>query len=274
MQPVTGLNTENEINAPPFFCYTVSMDIISWNVNGIRAIEKKGFSKWLEKESPEIMCLQETKAHPGQLDEKLRSPDGYHSFFSSAEKKGYSGTAVFSKTLPEKIEHGIGIPEMDNEGRILILHYTDFSLFNCYFPNGKSSEERLDYKMRFYNAVYDHICSSDRLFIVCGDVNTAHKEIDLARPGPNSDRSGFLPIERAWIDKFTSSDYVDVFRYFHKDPEKYTWWDYKTRARERNTGWRIDYFFAHNKLMDRIKDCIHMDSVTGSDHCPVKLIMS
>ncbi len=248
------------------------MRILSWNVNGIRAAYKKGFLDWLKKENPDILCIQETKAHPDQLTDDLRNPEGYESYFSSAEKKGYSGVAIYTKQKPKKIEHGFGIKKFDSEGRILVAEYPKFVLMSIYYPNGKASAERLKYKMEFYDAFLkftNKLKKQGKNIIVCGDVNTAHKEIDIARPKENEKISGFLPEERAWIDKFLSDGYVDTFRMFNNEPDNYTWWDMITRARDRNVGWRIDYFYVNEKYKKNVKDAFILADVMGSDHCPI-----
>lgn len=250
------------------------LKIISWNVNGLRAINKKGFSKWLIKESPDILCVQEIKANEEQLPTKLRNIEGYKSYFASSCRKGLDGVGVYTKIEPESVQAGLGIKRFDKEGRVQIVDYADFVLFNVYFPNGKASNQRLKYKMDFYNAFLkyvDKVKNKGRNIIICGDVNTAHKEIDLARPGPNSGISGFLPKERAWIDKFIDRGYVDTFRMFDQQGENYTYWDYKSRARERNVGWRIDYFFVNKKFKKNVKDSCILPNVMGSDHCPIGL---
>ncbi len=246
--------------------------ILSWNVNGIRAVHKKGMLLPLFESKPYILCLQETKAAEDQLTKELRYINGYRSYFSSAQKKGYSGVCLYSEEEPNKIETGFGNKEFDSEGRILIAHYDEFILFNIYFPNGKASPDRLDFKMSFYNAFMefcDRLKDSGKNIIICGDVNTAHAEIDLARPKENEDTSGFLPQERAWIDKFISHGYTDTFRMFVKEGGHYSWWDYKTAARERNIGWRIDYFFVSDTFKDKIKSAFILKDVMGSDHCPI-----
>ena len=248
--------------------------ILSWNVNGIRASHKKGLLDWFKKENPDILCLQETKAHPDQLVEELKNVNGYESYFSSAEKKGYSGVVTYTKIKPANVQNGLGIKKFDSEGRFIITEFDEFTLFNIYFPNGKASEERLQYKMDFYDAFLKHckkLLKQGKKVVVCGDVNTAHKEIDLARPKENSETSGFLPEEREWIDKFLAAGFLDTFRMFNQEPEQYTWWDMVTRARERNVGWRIDYFYISENLKDKITSAsIHQD-VMGSDHCPVEI---
>lgn len=252
------------------------MRIISWNVNGIRAIAKKGFLEWLEKESPDILCIQETKAHPEQLTKKMLGPGEYTSAFSSAERKGYSGVALYFKEKPEKIEHGFGIQKFDAEGRIIIAHYPQFVLYNIYYPNGKQNKERLQYKLDFYDAFLEHaneLKNHGKNLIITGDVNTAHQEIDLARPKENENSSGFLPVEREWMSTFLAQGYIDVFRNLYPEKVEYSWWDYKTRARERNVGWRIDYFFVTADFMKSVDDCSHLHDVMGSDHCPVSLLL-
>ena len=248
------------------------LKILSWNVNGIRAIHKKGFLDWFAEISPDMLCIQETKARREQLPEELIEVAGYSVYFAEAEKKGYSGVAIYSKMKPKNVSIGFGIAEFDSEGRTIIAEYNGFTLCNIYFPNGKMSPERLRYKMDFYDAFLEHI--EDRRdngenIVVCGDVNTAHKEIDLARPKANEKNSGFLPEERAWIDKLIETGYVDTFRMFNERPENYTWWDYKTRARQRNVGWRIDYFFVNSEFAPNVKSAFILNEVTGSDHCPI-----
>ncbi len=246
--------------------------ILSWNVNGIRAAYKKGLLDWFKKEKPDILCIQETKAMKEQLTDDLLNVDGYKSFFSSAEKKGYSGTATYTKVNPVKVSNGIGIQKFDSEGRFLVTEFDEFVLFNIYFPNGKAKKERLQYKMDFYDAFLKHLkklLKQDKKIVVCGDVNTAHKEIDLARPKPNEKISGFLPEEREWIDKLLEAGFIDTFRKFNQKPEQYTWWDMMTRARDRNVGWRIDYFFISDNLKDNLKNAFILPEVMGSDHCPV-----
>jgi len=246
--------------------------LLSWNVNGIRAIHRKGFLDWLAEDSPDILCLQETKAMKEQLAEELINADGYQSYFSSAEKKGYSGTATYTKIKPVKIENGIGIKKFDSEGRFLVTEFENFILFNVYFPNGKASPERLKYKMDFYSAFLKHLkklSKQGKKIVVCGDVNTAHREIDLARAKENQKTSGFLPEERAWIDKLIKAGFIDTFRVFNDEPGNYSWWNMVTRARERNVGWRIDYFFISDNLSSNLKSAFILPGVMGSDHCPV-----
>ena len=246
--------------------------ILCWNVNGIRAVYKKGFLDWFAKEKPDILCLQETKATMEQLPPDLKEVAGYQAFSSSAEKKGYSGVLLYTKEKPKSIKAGLGIERFDSEGRILIAEYPAFFVFNVYFPNGKASQERLRFKMDFYDAFLEYadaLKKKGKRLVICGDVNTAHKEMDLARPKENEKVSGFLPEERAWIDKFIAHGYVDTFRTFNREPGRYTWWDLKTRARERNVGWRIDYFFVSDNLKKNLKSSFILPNVMGSDHCPI-----
>jgi len=249
-----------------------SYTFLSWNVNGIRAAAKKGFLEWFKSEDPDILCLQETKAWEEQLDESLTNVEGYHAYFAEAYKKGYSGVVTYTKEKPISVKKGFGIEMFDSEGRIVITEYEKFVLFNIYFPNGKKNAERLKYKMDFYEAFQKYaldLKKKDKKIIVCGDVNTAHKEIDLARPKANETVSGFLPEERAWMDRFFDAGFIDTLRMFNDKPEVYTWWDVFTRSRERNVGWRIDYFFISENLKKNITDAFTMPEVMGSDHCPV-----
>ncbi len=251
------------------------MKLYSWNTNGIRAAARHGMLDWLQKTSPDILCVQETKvSDPEQtLSREILAPPGYTTFWNwPKEKKGYSGVAVFSKTEPLSVEKGLGSSDLDTEGRTIIAQYSSFTLLNIYFPNGKQSPQRLDYKMKFYDAFLDvcrNLKKKKRNLIMCGDYNTAHKEIDLSHPKANEDVSGFLPQERAWLDSYSSHGFHDTLRMFHKEPNLYTWWDVKTRARERNVGWRIDYIFVCNDLKPVVKDAFIAPEVLGSDHCPI-----
>jgi exodeoxyribonuclease III len=249
------------------------MRMLCWNVDGLRSALKKGFMAWFLKESPDVLCLQETRLGGDELPEALQYIEGYNCFYSNhSTKKGYSGVAIFTKKKPLKVEKGFGIPRFDDEGRTLVADYGSFVLMNIYFPNGKASEERLKYKMEFYDAFLDY---ADRLqkegkgVIVCGDVNTAHTELDIARPKDNAKRSGFLPMERAWMDKLESHGYVDTYRVFEKEGGHYTYWDMRTGARERNVGWRIDYFYISKDLLPHLKKAFIESDVQGSDHCPI-----
>jgi exodeoxyribonuclease-3 len=249
-----------------------SKKFLSWNVNGIRAIEKKGFKDWLLKTAPDIIGLQETKAAPGQVPQSLQNIEGYHAYFSAPQRKGYSGVGVYCKEKPREVSYYLGAEEFDAEGRFILLTYPEFYFITCYFPNGGQGEHRIDYKLRYYDA-FLKLCkklSREKPLVTCGDVNTAHNEIDLARPKQNEKNTGFLPKERAWLDKFFSQGLVDIFRRFHpNEPEQYTWWDYKTGARARNIGWRIDYFMLDEKAAKKAKSAYILADVMGSDHAPV-----
>lgn len=251
-----------------------SVNLVSWNVNGIRATMKKGFMDWLNEAQPDVLGLQESKISADQLVPELTDLPGYTSYWSHAEKKGYSGVVIYSKTTPDCVREGLGIPEFDREGRVLIAEYPTFTLYNIYFPNGQMSPERLAYKMAFYDAflaTFNRDRDAGKQVIVCGDFNTAHHAIDLARPKENEKVSGFLPIERAWMDTFVGEGYVDTFRAFCDEPHQYSWWNMRSGARARNVGWRIDYFFVEEALRSRMINArIHQD-VMGSDHCPVSL---
>jgi exodeoxyribonuclease III len=252
------------------------MKLVSWNVNGLRAVANKGALGAIFDIDADIICLQETKAHPEQLTPEVRSPVGYFSYFDHSKiKKGYSGVAIFSKIEPEKIEYGLGIAKFDDEGRTLVAYFKDFVLLNVYFPNGGGGPHRLEYKMEYYDIFLKFIQKLEKAgknVIFCGDVNTAHTDIDLSHPKENQKTSGFLPMEKAWIDKVISAGYIDTFRFFHKDEiEKYSWWDMKTYARDRNIGWRIDYFFVSKGLQNKLKKAEILNNIMGSDHCPVLL---
>lgn len=255
------------------------MNIISWNTNGLRATAKQGFfTPLFSKYKPDILCLQETKSEPEQLPDDVRNIKGYHSYFSYSKlKKGYSGVGIYSKVEPKKVEYGIGIKKFDDEGRTIVAYYDDFVLINCYFPNGGGGPARLKYKLEFYDAFLsfvEKLRKGKYKIIFCGDVNTAHKEIDLARPDANKENTGFLPIERKWLDGVVSLGYVDVFRYLYPNKKDvYTYWDQKTRARDRNVGWRIDYFFVSPDLVKNIKNIKILSDYLGSDHCPVLFVI-
>lgn len=254
----------------------MSTRIFSWNVNGIRAALNKGLLDWFAAESPDILCVQETKASPGQVEDGLLPPNGYHATWNPAERKGYSGVATFGKKKPRAVHLGMGIEEFDVEGRMIRGEYDGFDLLNVYFPNGTSGSERLDYKMRFYDAFLEHceaLRKSGKELIVTGDFNTAHRPIDIKNAKANEKNSGFLPEERAWLDKFIAHGYVDVFRKLYPEKVQYTWWTYRFGARGRNIGWRIDYFFVTEALMPRVKDAFILDQVPGSDHCPLALVI-
>jgi exodeoxyribonuclease-3 len=249
--------------------------LVSWNVNGIRAAEKKGLFNWILEKEPDFICLQETKAQQKQLDETFTSPDGYNSWFASAERKGYSGVVTYAKTEPLSAST-LAIDEFDAEGRSIILEYPEYTLVNCYFPNSQEEGKRLDYKIRFCDAVKTY-CDTEvakgKNIILCGDYNIAHKPIDLANPKRNEKNPGYLPEERAWMDRFIDAGYIDTFRKFCKDPNRYSWWSYRFKAREKNIGWRIDYFCVNSGFESRLQAADILDQVMGSDHCPVELII-
>jgi exodeoxyribonuclease-3 len=251
--------------------------LLSWNVNGLRSVRNKGFLEWLNKEKPDVLCIQETKINDiEKLDTDVREPMGYHVYWNYPERKGYAGVAVFTKDEPASVRYDFGKSRPDLEGRAIIAEYPGFTLFNVYFPNGKANAERLKYKMTFYDVFLkyaDSLKASGKKLVVCGDVNTAHKEIDLARPKENAKLSGFLPEERAWIDKFIAHGYADTFRHFNKEPNQYSYWDIKTGARARNVGWRIDYFFVSENLLPSVTKAFIMSEVMGSDHCPVGIVL-
>ncbi len=249
--------------------------ILSWNVNGIRAVAKKGFLEWLNAESPDVLCLQETKAQPGQLTEELLEPHGYHAYWSSAEKKGYSGVCIYSREKPAEVAT-MGIDRFDAEGRVLQAQYDDFVLIGAYFPNSQDGGKRLDYKLDFLDSI-QKICDehdrSGKRVVLCGDYNVAHKPIDLARPKENEKNPGYLPEERAWMDQFIGAGYVDTFRMFNAEGGNYTWWSYFTKGRERNVGWRIDYHCVNPRAVEAVKGARILPDVMGSDHCPVEVTL-
>mgnify|MGYP001590459275 CR=1 FL=1 len=254
----------------------MAMKILSWNVNGYRAILRKGFGEFLLSARPDILGLQEVKACPEQLAPEDTEFPGYKTVWNCAERKGYSGVAAFYNKEPLTTSNGFGELRFDGEGRVITLEYQDFYLLNVYFPNGGQGPERLAYKLDFYEAFLAHIeklRKSGKAVIFCGDVNTAHNEIDLARPRENAENSGFMPVERAWLDKITGKGWVDTFRDRHPEPKQYTWWDYKTRARERNVGWRLDYFFINKEGASLIKDAFILPEAQGSDHCPAGITL-
>lgn len=248
------------------------MKLISWNVNGIRAVAKKNAFAWVDELKPDILCLQEIKAEAEQIPESLFDFAFTCKHVNSATKKGYSGTMSFSTRAFDKTDTALHI-DHTFEGRILEHHLGDVVLFNVYFPNGQQSEARLAHKMKFYSDFLAHteaLRAEGKGIIICGDVNTAHREIDLKNPKANQDTSGFLPIERAWIDTLLAHGYIDTFRHIHGDVvDAYSWWSYRAGARERNVGWRIDYFFISDELKDKLKDAFILASIEGSDHCPV-----
>lgn len=251
--------------------------MVSWNINGLRAVMKKDFLDAFMKMDPDILAMQETKLQEPQLTDEMKTVEGYESYWSCCSvKKGYSGVGTYTGIKPRNIEYGMGIPEYDNEGRIIEMDFEDFVFFNVYFPNGQMSPERLQYKLDFYRdffAYADQYKNEGRSLIISGDFNTAHNEIDLKNPKANEKNSGFLRIERDWLDRIIENGYVDTFRHFYPDTVKYSWWSYRFKARSKNIGWRIDYFFVTEDIIRKgwIKEAFIDNDIFGSDHCPVGL---
>ncbi len=246
--------------------------IVSWNVNGVRSVAKKGFLEWLSYESPDICCLQEIKAHPDDLDSRLMQPFGYSSHWFPAQKKGYSGTAIYTKKPPLNFRSGMGIKKFDIEGRVLVAEFSTFVVINTYFPNSQRDHARLGYKLEFCEEILK-FCEKFRKkglhVVLCGDFNIAHKEIDLKNPKTNVDNAGFLPEERAWMDIFIKKGYVDTFRNFNSEGGQYTWWSFRPGVREKNIGWRLDYHLINKEFLPSLKSVAILGDVKGSDHCPV-----
>ena len=253
------------------------MHIVTWNVNGLRANLNKGAGNWMREIQPDVICLQEIKTKVEQLSPEQRLVfDGWHEFWNPAERPGYSGVATFTKQEPLESSNFIGIEKFDREGRVILTKFADFVLMNIYFPNGKKDDERLQYKLEFYEAILNlsnEYHQKGENVIICGDFNTAHKEIDLKNPKQNSKISGFLPEERAWLDRYLENGFVDVYRHFYPDTVQYTWWTYRFNARKRNIGWRLDYFYVSENLLNKVSDVVVHDDVLGSDHCPVSLYL-
>ncbi len=248
--------------------------IISYNVNGIRAALKKNWLDWIKEEDPDIICIQETKAHPDQLDLEVFEKAGYNSYWYSAEKKGYSGVAILSKTVPTQVVYGCGIEKYDNEGRILRADFGDFSVLSCYFPSGSSGDARQAFKMDFladFKMYIEALRKERPQLLISGDVNICHKPIDIHNPKSNKNSSGFLPEERQWVTDFLELGYVDTFREFDEGPDNYTWWTYRFGARGKNLGWRIDYHFITQNLMDKLQGAAILSDIVHSDHCPIRI---
>lgn len=248
------------------------MKLLSWNVNGIRAAIKKGFLTFVEEEKPDIICLQETKANQEQVNFEL---DGYHQFWNSAEKKGYSGTAIFTKIKPDNVLNGLNMEEHDKEGRVITAVFPDFYLVTTYVPNVKRDLSRLDYRQQWDKDLLSYLQGLEKTkpVIFCGDLNVAHNEIDLARPVQNRGNAGFTAKERLGFMKFLEHGFVDTFRHFNQRPHHYTWWSYMHNARKKNIGWRIDYFCTSKSLIDRVENAFILPNVYGSDHCPVGIVL-
>lgn len=251
--------------------------LFSWNVNGIRACEKKGLADWIIETQPDFLGLQEIKATEDQISDELKNIPGYHVFFHPAERKGYSGTAVYYKREPLNISTGLSDDRFNHEGRTIILEYPEYTLFNIYFPNGGQGDDRLQFKMDFYDCFLKDInklTAEGKKVIVCGDVNTAHCEIDLKNPKANAKKTGFLPMERAWMDELFDNGYIDSFRHFYPDTVTYSWWSYRFNARANNAGWRIDYFIVSENALSMMVDAEIHTAVQGSDHCPISLTVN
>lgn len=252
--------------------------LYSWNVNGLRAAHNKGFLQWLYTAQPDILSIQETKCHPDQLEDELRLPAGYFTYWAAAEKKGYSGVALYSRKEPLSVQIGLGITEYDREGRTIVADYGDFVLIAAYFPNGSRDHSRVPYKMAYkadFLAYCNELRVNGRQVVFCGDVNTAHREIDLARPRQNQNTTGFLPVERAWMDRVVQEGYIDTYRFLYPEQKgAYSWWTFIGGARNRNVGWRLDYFFVSADLQPKIAGASIHAGVLGSDHCPVSLDLS
>lgn len=250
--------------------------LVSWNVNGIRAVHRKGhFMDWVNKAQPDIIALQEIRAGADQVPKEICNLPGYYDYWYAAEKKGYSGVGLMSKIQPNEVRFGIGQPEFDTEGRVMTAEYDRFTLLNVYFPSGSRSEERVDFKLAFNEAFLNYcedLRAEGKSLIFCGDVNIAHNPIDLTHPKANENNSGFLEIEREWLDRITGMGYVDTYRYFYPDKaEMYTWWSMRSQAREKNVGWRIDYIITTEDLLPQLKGADILTGIQGSDHCPIQL---
>lgn len=250
------------------------MKIISYNVNGIRAALNKDFATWLKQASPDIICIQETKAQPEQIDTLLFEHLGYHVYINSAEKKGYSGVAILSKLNPDKIVHGMGIGKFDSEGRILRADFGDITVISVYVPSGTTGGARQDFKMEFLGAFKPFIYKLQEernKLVICGDYNICHKPIDINHPEKHQKTSGFLPEERAWFDDFLSQNLIDSFREFNQEPNQYSWWSYRANSREKNLGWRIDYHILTEALRENLMTAAILQDAYHSDHCPVSI---
>ena len=251
------------------------MKLVSWNVNGLRAVINKGFVEFFKEIDADVFCIQETKMQEDQIDDNIKEIfNGYNTYWNSAEKKGYSGTAIMTKDKPLNVEYGIGIEEHDKEGRVITLEFDKFYMVNCYTPNSKRELERLDYRMVWEDAFRNYLIELNKKkpVIVCGDLNVAHKEIDLKNPKTNRRNAGFTDEEREKMTELLKAGFTDTFRYLYPDKtDMYTWWSYMFKAREKNAGWRIDYFIVSDSIKDKIKESYIYSEIMGSDHCPVGL---
>ncbi len=253
------------------------MRIISWNVNGLRSVLNKGAGLWIQNQEADVVCLQEIKVKQEQIPpDQLACFNSYQQIWHAAQRPGYSGVLTLTRQEPSSIQVGLGYDEYDQEGRLICTRHPGFTLFNVYFPNGKRDHTRLTYKLDFYASLLklcDRLHASGEKIIICGDFNTAHREIDLKNPKQNSTTSGFLPEERVWIDAYLDHSFVDPFRIIYPERVQYTWWTYRMGARERNIGWRIDFFLVSKDLMSSVQDVVTHEQTAGSDHCPVELIL-
>lgn len=253
----------------------MSVRIVSWNVNGMRSVLKKGFLDFLAESGPDVLCVQESRALPDDIPAASREPKGYTSIWTPARKRGYAGVAAYVKKEPLSVSV-LGKAEFDDEGRVQVLEYADYSIINAYYPNSQPERKRIDYKLRFCGAIKrlaNKLVKSGQHVVLCGDYNIAHTEIDLARPKQNEDNPGYTVEERDAMTKFLKAGYVDTFRHGNPDPGHYTWWSYRSGARAKNIGWRIDYHCVNRDFLDRVKKTVILDKVTGSDHCPVELVL-
>jgi exodeoxyribonuclease-3 len=250
--------------------------ITTWNVNGYRAVLRKKALQWVQEIDPDVLCLQEIKVNLDQISNDEGSLDGYQGVWNPAERKGYSGTANFYKKSPLEVENGLGIEKFDSEGRVIRFTYPDFYLYNIYFPNGGQDNKRVPFKLEFYDEllkICNELHAKGKNIIITGDFNTAHNEIDLANPKQNEKNTGFLPEEREWIDRYLENSFKDAFRELYPEKEIYTWWTYRFNSRERDIGWRLDYFLVSDPLMERVEDVVVHSDIMGSDHCPVSLVL-
>lgn len=250
------------------------MKLISYNVNGIRAAINKGFVEWLKTENPDVIGIQELKAHINQIDPSVFTDLGYELHWFPAVKKGYSGVAIFTKIKPKSIKLGMGLEKYDDEGRLIQVDFDNFSFLSAYFPSGTTGDIRQDFKYEFLDDIYGYMQDLRRdhpNLILSGDYNICHKAIDIHNPVANKNSSGFLPDERAWMDKFTESGFIDTFRYFNENPHQYTWWSYRANARAKNLGWRIDYHMATQEMQNKLKSAVILPDIIHSDHCPISL---
>lgn len=248
--------------------------LLSWNVNGLRSCGQKGFLDWFASQSPDVVCVQEIKAKPEQLPPELLNPHKFHAFWNSAERPGYSGTAIFCKREPLDVQTGIGNKDFDCEGRVITAEFKNFIVINSYFPNSQRDHARLPFKLKFCADFFKHVerqRKKGKTLLLCADWNIAHTEMDLKNAKANQKNAGFLPEERAWMTQFLSSGYVDTFRHFTKDPDHYTWWSNRPGVRERNIGWRLDYFLTDQESVSRLKASQHQPTIRGSDHCPIAI---